>query len=665
MLNLGMESSRAAQFVTSIIEGAASLHNTILLIYHIYHVIQHRRIKHRTSKLEVLSIISMFFMVIFNILSTKVSSILHPIIGCQLFTNIAASEYLVSKITLYFLFLERLFSVFQNTHYSFKPKSIWTSRILLSLYLPSTVYLLFQTGHHCYNSEYNVCEPKWPMWTHALISFGDFFIGILISILFTRRLMMLGMSTKKRARNRLRSRSKTTQNKGSLGTKSRLSLPGLSKSNSRRTLSIDNIRVLKRHPTPNSLQDNGESEMEIDLTRIVIDAEGKVMDSSDYVITRKPSTPISVADAIMNDKLAWDALNKFTLLTVLSIFTTLFSLILSAIFEVASLWISMDTMVNCWCLLLIFGPHKKLYVSLCGNIQKVTISVKCLSYYSCHCCCCKIKPSKWNERDIKSTTKSTADLSVTSRSNTLNRCGSNRLMAMKLGIPSMSSASKLGTGHCYNEEETISSPISPSQMSTKSKSCPTMDEERNVNVNLEKIRRLAAAVSDNLPSPSAATMSYPTSTTTMNHNNSLRYIGSPSDLAPISEESNMMALARNSMGTMPDFSVLESMGSFGGHSMQPSLTLTHPETLVNNNEHEHDPNVSIIITPPIAFIPDDVDLYGGGGISDNDPQIDSDPEIEIVFEDGDGDGNLNLGVGITDDIEESIIIVTTEMLGDD
>ena len=138
-----------------------------------------------------------------------------------------------------------------------------------------------------------------------------------------------------------------------------------------------------------------------------------------------------MAEAIMNDKLAWDALNKFTLLTVSSIFTTLFSLLLSAIFEIPSLWISLDTMVNCWCLLLIFGPHKKLYVFLCGNIQKVTISVKCLSYYSRHCCCCKIKPYKWETKDIKCTA-STAELSCTSRSNTLNRYGSSRLMAMKL-----------------------------------------------------------------------------------------------------------------------------------------------------------------------------------------------------------------------------------------
>ena len=135
---------------------------------------------------------------------------------------------------------------------------------------------------------------KWDFWVHLIISFGDFSIGIFISILFTRRLMMLGMSTKKRTRNRMRTRSelKTSQNKGSLGTSSRLSLPGLSKSksNSRRTLSIDNIRILKRHPTPNSLQKEGESDMEIDLTRIVIDADGKVMDSSDYAYKKAINT---------------------------------------------------------------------------------------------------------------------------------------------------------------------------------------------------------------------------------------------------------------------------------------------------------------------------------------------------------------------------------------
>ena len=160
MFNLELESSRGAQFVTGIIEATASVHNTILLMYHIYHVIQHRRIKNRTSRLEILSIISMLFMVIFNILTTRISSMLHPIIGCKLFNNIAGSEYLIAKITLYFLFLERLFSVFQNTHYSFKRKSIWTSRILLALYLPSTVFLLFQTGHHLYNEEYNVCHAN-------------------------------------------------------------------------------------------------------------------------------------------------------------------------------------------------------------------------------------------------------------------------------------------------------------------------------------------------------------------------------------------------------------------------------------------------------------------------------------------------------------------------
>ena len=116
---------------------------------------------------------------------------------------------------------------------------------------------------------------------------------------------------------------------------------------------------------------------------------------------------------------------------------------------------------------------------------------------------------------------------------------------------------------------------------------------------------------------------------------------------------------------------LMGSGSFRGlHSMQPSLTLTHPddqagsprnsnENTLNDTEHYHDPNVSIIITPPIAFIPEiSVDLYAGE-LSDHEPQIDSD--VEIVFQDGDG----NLNREIPEDVEESIILVTTEMLGDD
>ena len=586
--SLSLDPYPSVQLITTILEITASIHNMVLLFYHIYSVIQHRRVKNRTSRLEILSIISLFLMVIFNILTTRVSAILHQFmnIDCTLLFNSAASEYLCSKISLYFLFLERLFSVFQNTHYSFKPLSIWISRILLLfIYLPIMIYLLFATGHHWYDPKFGVCTTEWPLWVHAILSLGDFCIGLVISILFTRRLMMLGMSRKKKSRSHKHKCSHSASKSQSANSDN--TIGKIKRKWSKRTMSaksIKDIKAIKRHPTQRS-----QSDLEMDLTQIVIDSDGKVVDTTDMnndEITRKCSTPI--VNSIMNDKLAWDALNKFTLLAVLSILTTLTSLTLAAFFSVASLWISIDTMINSWCIVLMFGAHKKLYVSLCGSLQKLTISIKCLSCYSCHCCCCKIRPPSFDDIMAKHRAKhSTAKTPYSTPE-------------FKLGVPSRSSMSKMNSLNLSSVSCEVS--VSRTEGMTTKITGNSMGESkqaqfaRDVQLSLQELANSANI--EELPPRKSA--------------NSMRIIG-PSELAPISEDSHAV-----------------TMGSLVSHEHQ--LSLTSPSCL---SPSCFSPSCLSILTPPIgslSIITPSTTLFDNNlsnSYTADDPEINSDPEIPM------------------------------------
>ena len=77
---------------------------------------------------------------------------------------------------------------------------------------------------------------------------------------------------------------------------------------------------------------------------------------------------------------------KSTLLTLSAILTTILSLIVIGFLGQSSMCAAIDSMVNCWCIMLMFAIHNKLYNIICGKTE-LLIHSKCLSCYSCNCCC--------------------------------------------------------------------------------------------------------------------------------------------------------------------------------------------------------------------------------------------------------------------------------------
>eukprot|EP01084_Bolivina_argentea_P126861 224509_1 len=54
-------------------------------------------------------------------------------------------------------------------------------------------FLSFLTGNGYYVPEKNICVANFPFWSLGIVAFGDVCIIVILSILFTRRLMLLSL----------------------------------------------------------------------------------------------------------------------------------------------------------------------------------------------------------------------------------------------------------------------------------------------------------------------------------------------------------------------------------------------------------------------------------------------------------------------------------------
>eukprot|EP01083_Nonionella_stella_P008489 24503_1 len=96
---------------------------------------------------------------------------------------------------------------------------------------------------------------------------------------------------------------------------------------------------------------------------------------------------------VQNTVIPWRLFNKFTVLTIFAVFTTFCSMILAYIFGLYRGWVSIDTMINSWCIVLMFSVYDKLYIRLCDQLQKITKLECFLICFGCNCCCCQVSNS--------------------------------------------------------------------------------------------------------------------------------------------------------------------------------------------------------------------------------------------------------------------------------
>eukprot|EP01084_Bolivina_argentea_P015638 29314_1 len=361
---VNLDTYDSAQTIIQMVTILGFVNNSAMCIYHIHRIFQFHKKTSDISSIETLSISAIAVAIVFSIVSIISSfNINLYFISHHTVVEIAFTLYFAFKTLSYFLYLERLNVVFTDTRFAFSRFTIYISRTLLLLYFFSLSTLIFTTGNYqAYKTD--TLTPKtvyysiqYPLTIYILLAISDIFIGIFISIIFTRRLMLLGTSYFNATRRPTSPTSASSTNQYRF------------RSQSMRSVSTKNDEVFRT-------------------------------DRSKSVHTTCAKTPVSypdtqpqplVIDIISRDPIAFMAVNKFTVLTLVSIISTVFSLILCGVFGLVFLWMIMDTMINSAAIMLVFIVHHKVYKKLCFKVQNMVMSTECISCYSCYYCC-QIEP---------------------------------------------------------------------------------------------------------------------------------------------------------------------------------------------------------------------------------------------------------------------------------
>ena len=281
--------------VFKITEITAFAHCSTLLVYHLFGTLSKKQC---VSKLQSLSVLAITIYLATNFLIILSSWRLHPnFMSCKTFVDVTAITYFLSKMTLYFLLFERLFTVFNNSAHSFSAQFQVIARLSLIIWSIITIVLIFWSGDGYYNPERDECYDNYPLWSIGITAGGDFVIGIYTSVMFCRRLMVVQLSS-----------------------------------------------------TVNESSKTGSTTYDSDYDV----AHGQLKLSRAESSKSRISKSDIIAAMKSNRKLL-EILKKFTFLTFLSVFTTLWSLAFIGLFELAGMWISIDGMVNSWSVLLMFG----------------------------------------------------------------------------------------------------------------------------------------------------------------------------------------------------------------------------------------------------------------------------------------------------------------------
>merc|ERR1719216_12981 len=80
--------------------------------------------------------------------------------------------------------------------------------------------------------------------------------------------------------------------------------------------------------------------------------------------------PVSIAEVNANlDEGMYATLKRFTMLSILGIFCTMFSLVMASIFELIPVWLSIDMMVTQTLIMFMYKVHNGWYISCCGRLE--------------------------------------------------------------------------------------------------------------------------------------------------------------------------------------------------------------------------------------------------------------------------------------------------------
>ena len=330
--------SQIAILMSQIAVITALTQNFILLFYHSFIIF----CKSKTSKSTVhyLSILTLLFLVIFLIGLFLTVFTLYPIsiFTCKWIIILPMILWGFMKFSLYFLFVERLFRVFANSDFRFRSFEIAMARtLLISWWIILQTLVIIIVDGKLSDIRDNYCVTVSPLWLNGLVALSDFIICTIISILFSRRLLLLILNI----------------------------------DHQQPSIPTDPSMTSSSTPTPTKSPTNSPRSPRSIRTLSLENAENNAK-------ATKNATQRILRNALK-------ILRKSTLLTFIALITTELSLILSGAFGATPIWVGFDCMVNGWCIILMFVFHSKLYKGLCCCFEKC-ITVRCLECCSCYYC---------------------------------------------------------------------------------------------------------------------------------------------------------------------------------------------------------------------------------------------------------------------------------------
>eukprot|EP01084_Bolivina_argentea_P257282 433425_1 len=186
-----LDKTKSAIVINHIVIWTTCIINLSVLCYHCYHTL-FSSIKVRL--LQQLSILNILCWCIFNVLNVLIIQNWHNT-DCKTILVVTLVFYSTSKLIFYYIFLERLFMVFSDSMYRVSIKWIYFTRCIFILYttMATTECVLYGNGY--YNHYTSSCKSNHPFWINIQGALIDIIISAAISIVFTRKLLMMSLAT--------------------------------------------------------------------------------------------------------------------------------------------------------------------------------------------------------------------------------------------------------------------------------------------------------------------------------------------------------------------------------------------------------------------------------------------------------------------------------------
>lgn len=370
---LDIEYSEGIQLAASIFEIFSAVHHSVLLLYHIPHVLTNTKdrkgAKRRPSNIEILSVIYMCSIAIGQFWEGTIRWNPLPYysdITCSWTKKFSACMYALCKALMYLLFLERTYSAFADSVWAFSNWIKCTVRTVGCLYLLILWLLVVLQVDGEFDPVTDVCRIILPPFLSVIAIVSDMFIVLAISITFCRRLLLLNMSM----------------------TTSRMMSPSPSIRSTTFTPKTPTVPMTPTSPIPPQFTLNSDTIHTMDTISPTTPTTPTTPSIPD---TPTASTPIPETrrtmslDTVSRECFTYDVLQKTLVLTTIALLTTPMSLILGAIVGMVGFWVSVDFMISCWMVMLMFAKHNWIYEHLCEHLE-VMVTVNCLSIYSCYHC---------------------------------------------------------------------------------------------------------------------------------------------------------------------------------------------------------------------------------------------------------------------------------------